>query len=368
MKQWQETSHILGRIAALAERGEQAAVATVVRIEGSAYRRPGAKLLVEESGTTVGGVSGGCLEADVREVGLAVMRDNTPRLRHYDIGSDDNKVWGLGLGCDGTVDVFVQPATSTEALEVFARVRQLLEGDMAFAVSTVLTGQGSDGRSVGAGRALVWADGRAVAGSTGDTELDGAIARQAAKYLAEGQSTLCNVSSVQVFTEIQVPPPRLVIFGAGDDAMSLAASASHVGFRVGVVDHRPAYLEPERFPDATHLINARPGEGTGNLALGPRSYAVVMTHSFAHDRAWVDHLLGTDVSYIGLLGARVRTEKIVELLEGEESDRVFGPVGLDIGADGPEQVAVSIVAELLAVFADREPRHLREREGAIHVF
>ncbi len=139
MKQWQETSHILRRIAALAERGEQAAVATVVQIKGSAYRRPGAKLLVEESGMTVGGVSGGCLEADVREVGLAVMRDNTPRLRHYDTGSDDTKVWGLGLGCNGSVDIFVQPATSQEALQVSTRVRELLEGDVPFAVSTVVT-------------------------------------------------------------------------------------------------------------------------------------------------------------------------------------------------------------------------------------
>ena len=112
MKHWQETSQIVGRVTELAAAGRRAALATVVRIEGSAYRRPGAKLLVEESGLTRGGVSGGCLEADVREIAMTVMREGAPRLRHYETGGDDRTVWGLGLGCNGSVDVFVQPATS----------------------------------------------------------------------------------------------------------------------------------------------------------------------------------------------------------------------------------------------------------------
>ncbi len=367
MKQWQETSDILSRIAALAQRGEQAAVATVVQIKGSAYRRPGAKLLVEASGTTLGGVSGGCLEADVREVGLAVMRDNIPRLQHYETGSDEDTVWGLGLGCNGSVDIFVQPATSQEALQVSRRVRELLEGDVPFAVSTVVTEQHDEEEPIGTGQTLVLVDGTVVTGSTGDAELEREIGRRAAECLAEGLSALYDISSTRVFTEVHVPPPRLVIFGAGEDAIVLAASASGVGFRVAAVDHRPAYLEPHRFPDATHLVNARPGQDTGSLALDSRTYAVVMTHSFANDREWIGHLLGTDVAYIGLLGPRVRTEQILEQVASEGSDRVFGPVGLDIGADGPEQVAVSIVAELLAVWAEREPRHLRDREGAIDV-
>ncbi len=359
MKQWQETRQIMRRVAELTERGEAAAVATVVHIRGSAYRRPGAKLLVEASGKTWGGVSGGCLEADVREVGLAVLCDGVPRLRHYDTGSDEETVWGLGLGCNGSVDIFVQPATAPETLAAFARVRELLEGDAPFTVSTVLAG----------GQTLVRADVGAVTGSTGEARLDGEIKQRAADCLADERSAVYDVSSARVFTEVHIPPPRLVIFGAGDDAMALASTARNVGFRVAVVDHRPAYLAPERFPEATHLIDARPGQDSDPLPppLDRRSYAVVMTHSFAHDRDWVRHLVGTDVPYIGLLGPRARTETILGELTGDGSDRVFGPAGLDLGADGPEQIAVSIVAELLAVWGQREPRHLREREGAIDV-
>ena len=118
MKQWQETTEILNRLSALTEEGKRAAVATVVNINGSAYRRAGAKLLIEESGVTLGGVSGGCLEADVREIALVAMRDGVPCLKHYDTGTDENMIWGLGLGCNGAVDVFVQPVTSDKCQDV----------------------------------------------------------------------------------------------------------------------------------------------------------------------------------------------------------------------------------------------------------
>ena len=366
MKQWQETSQILERVA----RGSRPlALATVVKIEGSSYRRPGAKLLIEEEGGTMGGVSGGCLEADVREVGLAALKDGHCRLRHYETGADDDTVWGFGLGCDGTVQIFVQPLP-VETRRVLSRVRELLDGERPFVVSTVLGGDAA-GRVV-----LVDPDGVGD-GSTGDTRLDREVATRNKEGLAGGgggggggrQSTQWGDDSARVFTEVYEPPPRLVIFGAGDDAMPLTEFASRIGFRVTLVDHRPAYLQPERFPQATRLVTSRPEEGVQDIPFGPETYALVMTHSLAHDLEWVGHLLRTDVRYVGLLGPRTRTDKILEKVGGEEMDRVFGPVGLDIGADGPEQIALCIVAELLAVRSAREPGHLREREeaGAIDV-
>ncbi len=359
MKHWQETAQIVGRIAELAAAGRRAALATVVRIEGSAYRRPGAKLLVEEGGATRGGVSGGCLEADVREVARAVMRDGAPRLRHYETGDDDSTVWGLGLGCNGAVDVFVQPATSEDALDTARRLRALLAGDAPFAVSTVVRGPAAV-----LGRMLVTPDGP-PGGSTEAAGLDSEMARRAEALLAAGESKCHDLESAGVFTEVHVPPPRLVICGAGDDAMPLSALASRVGFRVTVVDHRPAHLSPERFP-AAELVERRPDDGLDGLPLGPRAYPVVMTHSFAHDREWVRRLLATDVPYVGLLGPRDRRDEILHQIGATATGRLFAPVGLHLGADGPEQVAVSIVAELLAVRASSAPRHLREREGVIH--
>ncbi len=359
MKHWQETAQIVGRIAELAAAGRRPAMATVVSIDGSAYRRAGAKLLVEEDGATRGGVSGGCLEADVREVAMAVMRDGVPRLRHYETGDDDSTVWGLGLGCNGAVDVFVQPVTSPDALDAARRVRALLEGDTPFAVSTVVRGP-----SAVLGRMLLAPDGSQT-GSTGAPGLDREIARRAEVLLAAGESKCYDVESAGVFTEVHVPPPRLVICGAGDDAMPLSTCAALVGFRVTVVDHRPAHLSRERFPDAER-IERGPADGLDGLRLGPHAYPVVMTHSFAHDREWVRRLLGTDVPYIGLLGPRARGDEILHQIGAVATGRLFAPVGLRLGADGPEQVAVSIVAELLAVVTSSAPRHLRDEEGLIH--
>ncbi len=359
MKHWQETSQILSRAVELAATGRRAALATVVRISGSAYRRAGAKLLVEENGATLGGVSGGCLEADVREVALSVLREGGARLRHYETGDDDRTVWGLGLGCNGAVDIFVQPVTSAETLDTARRVRTLLAEDAPFTVSTVVRGP-----STALGRMLVAGDGPPV-GSTGIPALDGEVARRAQALLMVGESQFYDIESAGVFTDVHVPPPRLVICGAGDDAIPLATHGSQVGYRVTVVDHRPAYLSRERFPDAER-VDCRPGDGLDGLPLGLRTQSVVMTHSFAHDREWVRGLLQTDVPYIGLLGPRARRDAILEQIDAADSDRLFAPVGLDLGADGPEQVAVSILAELLAVLAASEPRHLRERAGVIH--
>lgn len=373
MKHWQETAQIVGRVAELAAAGRRAAMATVVRIDGSAYRRPGAKLLVEEDGATCGGVSGGCLEADVREIAGAVMRGGAPRLCHYETGDDDRTVWGLGLGCNGAVDIFVQPVTSGDTLDLARQVGTLLAGDSPFAVSTVVRGP-----SAALGRTLLAGDGLA-AGSTGAPGLDREIARRSDTLLAGGESKLYDIESdgadtdsTGVFTEVHVPPPRLVICGAGDDAMPLAAFASRIGFRVTVVDHRPAHLSRERFPDAER-IDRRPTDGLEGFPLGPRTHVVVMTHSFAHDREWIRRLLRTGAPYIGLLGPRARRDEILGQIgaSGEPgaatgTDRLFAPVGLDLGADGPEQVAVSILAELLAVRASSAPRHLRDKEGVIH--
>ncbi len=359
MKHWKETAEILRRFVELAEAGRQAAVATVVRIKGSAYRRPGAKFLVEDDGHTSGSVSGGCLEADVRESALEAMRIGAPRLIHYETGSDDRTVWGLGLGCNGSVDIFVQPGAEGEALETVRRAAELLAGDDAFTVSTAVKGPA-------AGRAIVLSAQGVLAGSTADPELDREMIREARDVLARRASTLRAIGASEVFTEILVPPPNLVLFGAGDDAIPLCAYASSAGFRVSIVDHRAAYLSADRFPGAARLVLRRPEDGTASLPVGPSDFAVVKTHSFGHDREWTRLLLASGVSYIGLLGPRARSQEIQNRVGAPATGRIYGPVGLDLGADGPEQVALSIVAELLAVKSEREPWPLREKEGAIH--
>jgi xanthine/CO dehydrogenase XdhC/CoxF family maturation factor len=371
MSHWGESVGILSRLGRLAGEGRRAALATVVRIAGSAYRRPGAKLLVEESGATLGGVSGGCLEADVREIARSVLETGVPVLRRYDMRGDEDVLWGLDLGCRGEVDVFVQTATEGAFAAVAASLAERLKDDAPLALLTAIEGSAAGGvRWISAGG--VPNESGAEGGTLGSAELDARAGEQVRRLFSAGISGLLDVGGhggQRLFVELLKPPPHLVVCGAGDDAQPLVAYAAAVGFRVTLIDHRQALLEPSRFPSAAALIEARPEEERAGAALPPaeRSLAVVKTHSLTHDREWTRRLLAAGFPYVGLLGPRLRTETILRDIGAESDPRVFGPVGLDLGAEGAQQIAISIVAELLAFSSRREPDHLRGRTEAIHV-
>lgn len=365
MNHWHESAEIFSRLAELTAAGRRAALARVVHIVGSAYRRPGAKFLIEETGDTLGSVSGGCLEADVREVAQAMIAHGatgTPSLRHYSTGSDGDVVWGLGLGCNGMVDVFVQPATAGPLAALADRLRQLLAGDLPFALVTLVEGEGL-------GATLLVESGGGVQGSLGSPELDRLAAEHTRGLLPVGRSGVKTIAGRGIFFEVLPPPPHLIVCGAGDDARPLVAYAADAGFRVTVVDHRPALLNPAWFPQASQMLLARPDDPGIALPPAERSLAVVKSHSLAHDREWTRRLLAAGLPYVGLLGPRDRTATILREIGAPPADmeRVFGPVGLDLDADGPRQVALSIVAELLAFVGRRAPRHLSQRQEAIHV-
>ncbi len=190
--------------------------------------------------------------------------------------------------------------------------------------------------------------------------------------LGSEQSGLHEIGGRSVFFDVFLPPPQLVLCGAGDDARPLARFAADVGFRVVVVDRRPGYLTVERFPTAARLVASDGAELLERLALDAASYAVVMTHNFADDQAYLRALLDTPAAYIGMLGPRERTERIVRNVRNlgaagpVDEARIFGPVGLDIGTDGAEQVALAVIAEVLAVRSGRRADSLRERPTPIH--
>jgi xanthine dehydrogenase accessory factor len=365
MNHWKETAEILARLADLAASGQRAALATVVRVAGSAYRHPGAKLLVEEGGATLGSVSGGCLEADVREIARSVLAGAEPRLRRYDT-ADGDAVFGLGLGCNGQVEVFIQPATEGPLASLAPGMRERFAGDESFALATVI----ADASPAELGAMLLVAPGSARQGTLGEPDLDRLAVERARGLLTGGRPGVHAAGGRQLFLEVMPPPPHLLVCGAGDDARPLVAYAADAGFRVTVADHRPALLDAAWFPAAARLLLARPEEP--DLALPPagRTLAVIKTHSLGHDREWARRLLAAGLPYVGLLGPRARSEDLLRAIGAgpgaAERARVFGPVGLDLGADGPRQVALSIVAELLAFVSGREPRHLCERREAIH--
>lgn len=336
MKSWHETSRIYDAIARAQAAGEPSALATLVRIEGSSYRRVGAKLLIRADGALCGQVSGGCLEQDLKERALRLLaEDGEPELVRYDTGADDQTLWGLGLGCNGRLDVFLQPLPARDDTGIVAEVRRRLAGLEAFALRTTL-----DGREAG----------RIVTGPPFTDEMSGIVAAEGARD----------------YVDHLEPPADLVVIGAGDDAIPLVRIAAQAGFRVTVVDHRAAYLDAARFPDAAQLVQARPGDSAALAPLHAQTYAVVMNHALELDRAWALRLADTPAPYFGLLGPRARRDEIVAALPEAARARAYGPVGLDIGAEGAEQIAISIVAEALAVEAGRAGGSLRNRGGAIH--
>jgi xanthine dehydrogenase accessory factor len=361
MKQWLETRQVLDRLDALARAGRRAALATVVRVQGSAYRREGAKMLVADDGSTTGNVSGGCLEQDVREVALLVIESGRAQLRTYCSGMDEVAAWDLGLGCEGRIELFVEPALDARPSE-----RARLDARTPFAVCTLVAGPAE---MVGA---RVTVTDATIEGSLGPGALDATVAARARQLIRAGRSAIEELDDCTVFVETLVPPPRLVICGAGDDAVPLARFAADVGFTVAVVDRRPAMLAPGRFPSHVDRVESHGGDPLGSLPLDETCYAVVMTHSFADDRAYLRRLLEAAVPYIGVLGPRRRTERLLDdlgrerALDAAERARVYGPVGLDLGTDGAEQVALAALAEILAVRLGRHPRPLRERAASIH--
>jgi xanthine dehydrogenase accessory factor len=357
MKQWLETREVLDFLTAARTAGKRAALATVVQVRGSAYRHEGAKLVVAEDGSTAGNVSGGCLEQDVREVALQVIRAGEPQLRSYCSSADEIAAWDLGVGCEGQVDVYVELA------EARLRERALLERRDPFAVAAIV-----GMRDTGCGMRLIVARDR-VDGDLGSRDLNQAATARARELLETGESGIHEIGGRSIFFDVLIPPPQLVVLGGGDDARPLVRFAADVGFRVVVVDRRPGFLTVDRFPAAAALIQSAGDELGAALPLDAECYAVVMNHNFADDQAYVRALLKTPVAYVGMLGPRQRTERILRNLAAEgpmAEARVYGPVGLDIGTDGAEQVALAVIAEILAVRSGRRARSLRERRAAIH--
>lgn len=355
MKHWLETRQVLAHIAALRQRDVRAALATVVRVRGSAYRHEGAKLVVGEDGSTVGNVSGGCLEEDVREVARRVIASGIAERRTYCGGSSEIAAWDLGVGCDGEVEIVVEPVQSDREAE-----RACIEAESPFVVVTRLDrAHVDDGASAGTTPA-----------ARGELERIVVTGEPAQEWLASDPSSrLVERGDAVRFVDVMIPPPRLLIVSAGDDARHLARLADEVGFRVVVADRRPALLAAERFPPTVRLVDtdaARLGE---RVVLDAESFAVVMTHHFADDTDYLRALLRSPVRYLGVLGPRQRTQRMLGILRREapvDESRIFGPVGLDIGTDGAEQVALSILAEVLAVRSGRRARSLRDRSAPIH--
>ncbi|HEU5002961.1 MAG TPA: XdhC family protein [Actinomycetota bacterium] len=369
-----EIADVLEAIETLAGRGEKMALATIVAVRGSTYRRPGARLLVPESGDMVGNISGGCLEGDVQEVARRVMGNGKATMVDFDLTADDEAVWGWGLGCNGAVELFVEPAE--KAVEVTADLRRALSEERDLAVVTVIDAGTAEGVEHG-GRILVHPDGRSER-SLGSTAADEAAVVAAAEALATGASIKRPIAigdaTFTAFVEVLEPSPRLLVCGAGHDAIPVVRFAAQLGWRPIVVDDRDRFLTKDRFPEAEGFVPlSRPEEAASVTGADHRTFVLVMSHNYLRDKDYIRSYLGTAVAYIGSLGPRKRLDSVLtdlakEGVQPSEADlaKIYAPSGLDIGAEGPEEVAWAIMSEVIAVRSGRSAGFLRDRPGHIH--
>jgi xanthine/CO dehydrogenase XdhC/CoxF family maturation factor len=350
-----ELREIVAAFDALAARGEAGVLATVVHVEGSTYRRAGARALLLPDEELVGLISGGCLEGDLLERARALRASGEAVRVSYDHRGQDDLLWGLGLGCAGRVDVLLQ-LVSREAPGPIPRLREALEAGEPRALATVVGREGERAPSLASQVELSSAERAEV------------LARGGARTRwREGPGY-----RVELLLEVVEGPAPLLVIGAGPDAVPVVRLARELGFDVTVVDARAALARPERFPGARVLACA-PEEAAERLPVGPRSAALVMTHHYLHDRAFLAWLLASEAGYVGVLGPKQRTEDLLRDLRAqgaclapETLERVHGPAGLDLGADGPEAIALALLAEIQAVRAGRRGGPLRERKGPIH--
>lgn len=312
-------------------------LSTLVTVAGSSYRRPGARLLLMGDGQKIGSISGGCLEEDVLAHARQVLASGVSKLVTYDTTSENDLVWGVGLGCHGVVKVLL------EKIEQIPKWASTTASNLAGQHPTSL--------------AVVW---------------DAAEERSHGTRLASELSS-AEQTAAGIFNDVIPAPVRLVIFGAGDDAIPLCRFAKELGWHVVIADPRRELATPARFPLADHIVVNLAAElvQSANCTVG--TTAIVMTHHYVHDVPILKALLPLDTGYVGLLGPKKRAERILADLRAagvhvreERLARFHAPVGLDLGAETPQEVALSIVAEIQAHLTGRDARPLRERTRPIH--
>ncbi|USZ78235.1 XdhC family protein (plasmid) [Halorussus vallis] len=368
---WSATSTDIHRtIRRYREDDIDAALATVVDVEGSGYRRPGAKMVVESGGDSRGAVTAGCLEGPLIEVAKSVIESGAPSTTTYDL-TDDEGAWGLGLGCNGVIDVLVEPvdASIDPALDELAAKRS----------ATVLTAVTSTDPNVEVGdRCVVTESGRV---HEGRPSLPAGVVRQSlGRSDGEAESRQSGYASVEtdegtvrVFVDGVEPTPDLLLFGGQEDINPVASLARRAGFRVRVATARGGHADADRFPAADEVTVVRPADLRDLVDAPAHTYAVLMSHNLLDDSLALDSLLDAGVPYVGLMGPRKRFREVRKRLraDGRELDeaaldRIATPVGLDIGGDEPIAVGFSIVSELIAVRNGRDGGRLANRAGPIH--
>lgn len=343
------------QIVAVWETGTAEVLVTLVRCEGSSYRRPGARLLLAAGGRYAGAISGGCLEAEVVRKAAWMVRDGAV-VERYSTMFDDTAEIPFGLGCGGVVDLLLEPMGTAEATALMEALQRSLRGEESVVATWLPSGTKGLRRAVLAGGEVIFASNGLSAAELARIDPEQAILE------AEG-----------VFVERISPPQRLLVLGAGDDAKPVVKMASMLGWRVVVADGRSHLARPERFPEAERVVAAASAE---ELGITSSDAVVLMTHSYEQDRDLLRGVLPMRPGYLGLLGARHRSSLLISEAAAmlgwtveQACEGMFAPMGLDLGGDGAEVIALAVIAEVQAASAGRVgiSRRLTSEDVALNV-
>jgi xanthine dehydrogenase accessory factor len=354
-----------------AQPGVPYALATVVRVEGSSYRRPGARMLIGARGRLAGSVSGGCLERDVISRGLAVILSGEAQIAVYDTSDQDDTAFGASLGCEGRIEIFIEPVFPDRPWPLAEAAELIRREHRPGALALVYRSEGTvtPGALVfrAGGKTCSWPEWKSA-----PSGLESDLAQVAATKKPLSQTYAAMGGGIDVLLQRIAPPLRLVLFGGGHDVPPLVRLAKELGHEVAVVDRRADFAEAARFPGADCVIHARPADVAARVPLDSDAAVVIMNHHYETDAELLGLMLQKPLAYLGMLGPRKRTARILEELREKgasfteaQMEKFHAPAGLDLGSENPEQIALCILAEVQATLNGRSGANLRDRQGPI---
>ena len=355
--------------------GKKSALAAVVHLNGSSYRRPGARMLVTDEGELTGAISGGCLEGDALRKAMMVLSRQKSRLVTYDTSDEDDATIGIQLGCAGVIQVLFEPIDEGDANNPIS----LLSKAIALRQNAVLVTLFSldDKKNEQPGTCLLVEQNGNVSGRIPFVELQKDIMNDVEDAMKHQFSSFKNYLienlSVTAFIEFLQPPVSLVIVGAGNDALPLMQMADITGWDVRIVDGRSTHAKPERFVSACQVVVSKPEKVLEQIEIDSQTVFVLMTHNYNYDLAMLKALILLKVTYTGLLGPKKKLERMLDEIRDEGIEikdehlkNIYSPVGLEIGAETAEEIAISIIAEIKAVLSGKSGGSLRDKQDAIH--
>lgn len=355
--------------------GKKTALATVVLVEGSAYRRAGARMLITEDGELIGAISGGCLEGDALRKARLVILQQEPLLVTYDTTDDDDAKLGVGLGCNGIIHILIEPIIDDREDHPIALFKTILSKRQYGVLTTVFSIE--DRKAPQPGTCLCMTDEEVIITESILKDHRLAIIKDAESVLGERQSSIKNYTESVVYTafvELVKPAIALVIAGAGNDAIPLTKMASVLGWDITIVDGRNNYAVSERFLQARRVIVARPEEVLSYIEINEWTAIVMMTHNYNYEMALLKELSSQSFNYLGILGPKKKLDRMLSELKeqgvtfnNEQLSHLHGPVGLDIGSEGAEEIALSVLAEIKAVLSNRNGYSLKYKADPIHI-